>query len=162
MPSILITPTSLSCFFSLFLFVSISCQHESSISEDIKDDNCYAQLTNNNPDFVGAWEIAALTDVETGITTDTDGMEVGFMLNDYYCNALELRENKDFALYYSWVGRFCEDRIDGQWEYRNDSLFFGLHIERGMRVLSLGLDTLIIQDQIQFKQQIAKMFRANN
>ena len=46
---------------------------------------------------------------------EANNTSIQFMLGNHYCNSFELRENNEFAIYYSNQDKPSNTRIDGIW-----------------------------------------------
>ncbi len=133
------------------LSFSISCKKEAS---------CLAGLNGSDP-MVGAWEIIEITHITTGESTAYPNGPGGLIFdNNLYADALELRANGNFAIYYQSAGRPCTDRVDGSWFSENDQLhlnFSNLNFEIVVPIVSLESDFLFTQDGFDSEGVVYKM-----
>lgn len=133
------------------LSFSISCNKEASR---------LAKLNTPDP-LVGAWEIIEITHIGTGESTAYPNGPGGLIFdNNLYADAIELRANGDFAVYYQSAGRVHADRVDGTWFSEDDQLhlmFSSFNSEISVPIVSLESDFLFIQDGFDSEGVVYKM-----
>ncbi len=127
--------------------LTISACHQNSDTEDQTDlppidaIQCTYEFGDDLHDIYGTWEPQEIINIETGDTVKYNlGLgHTGFILNDHYADALELRPDSSISLYYTEFGRHCAESKSGIWDLKNDTLF----IQRGFSTL-VQPDTLLV------------------
>ena len=149
-------------FFLLFL-LAYSCEKEVQLPEEEK--SCLYQFGLRLDNIYGAWEPAWVLDLESSDTTfyEVAKGHTGFILNDHYADAFELRPDSMTALYYVEFGRFCADRNDGIWYDKADTLYISRYAGDLVKlpIIHLSENELRVEDHVNFKRSIAS-YRKNN
>lgn len=112
-------------------------------------DNPLGNLDPSDP-LIGAWGIIEILEIGTGNRTSYPEGPQGLIFNyNAYADALELRPNGEFAIFYHFYGRPDSDRVDGTWELTGDDLrldFSAGQVSYTVQIVSLEGDTLYMQD----------------
>ena len=157
------------------VFVFQSCQKEvAEINEEVdineeevlnEDGGCSYIFAEGLDNIYGTWAPEIVIDNETGdsIFYEIGEGHMGHMLEHWYSDSFELRDNGEFNIFYISMGKPCEDESFGKWEYGNMMINFFFFNQDTVRVpvILIEEDQLIIEDIINHKESEVILRRIN-
>ena len=122
------------------------------------------EFSENLENIYGTWAPKTVINYSTGDTTHyEEGVgHGGFMFEGYYADAVELRDNQEYNIFYTRFDRPCASEVFGTWKYENDAIEFIMEFNQDTiftPILSLTENELVMEDVVNFYPSKVIMYR---